>query len=480
MDLNYDVIVIGGGAAGLTASKLAKGLGQTVALIEKENHLGGECTWTGCVPSKALIKSARIAYYIKNSNTYGIESKNSVVDTSEVMEHVRSVIHRVYKTHTPDTLEKKGIDVLFGNAQFIDSNTIDLDGKKISFKKCIIATGSHPFVPPIEGLSETPFLTNETLFNLKTIPKSMIILGGGPIGIEMASAFNRLGCYVTVIEMKDRILQHDDEELVKILTKVYRDEGVEIQTGMKAEKVSYGANSFSVMCTDTQNKKQIFHADQLLIAVGRRANIKGLYLEKAGVKSTEKNIEVDKNLRTHAKNIYACGDVVGPYLFSHMAFFQATIAVQNAIFPWRKKMDYTNVIWVTFSAPELAHAGLTEDQARKKYSNIQIYRMPYRDLDRAMTECEETGLVKIICDSHNTIIGAHILGDRAGEIIHEVQLGKRYEISFDKLYSVIHAYPTYSELIWHAAKKSYVSKLESNIFIRIFKRVLGWWKGEHD
>jgi len=472
MKFDYDIAVIGGGAGGLTAAKMARGFGKRVVLIEKTGRLGGECTWTGCVPSKTLIKVAQVAFHARQMQKFGLKAANEMlIDTSLVMDHVRAVVNQVYKTHTPERIEQEKIEVLFGIPKFLDAYRIQLNNKIIVTKKVIIATGSSPLIPSIIGIDQVNYLTNETLFDMKKLPQSMIILGGGPIGVEMASALNRLGVQITLVEMKDRILSKEDEELVELLTKTLQEEGVSILTGTHVTKVAQQNTGIVLTCIHVNQTEYAISAETLLVATGRKPNISDLALHNAEVKVNEHGIAVDKTLRTTATNIYACGDVVGPYRFSHMAWYQAVIATQNAIIPFFKKsVDYTHVIWVTFTAPELATAGLTEQAARKKYGSvIQVYRRSYDAIDRAYTDSATNGLIKIIGDKKGKILGAHIIGERAGDIIHEAQLAKVKGIGLADLHSVIHAYPTYAELNWLVAKSAYLDKLERNVVIRWLK-----------
>ncbi|MBA3954058.1 NAD(P)/FAD-dependent oxidoreductase [Candidatus Dependentiae bacterium] len=474
----YDLVIIGGGSAGLVAAKFAAGIGKKVALIEKEN-LGGTCTWTGCIPSKTLIRIAQIAHSVKHLEHYGLGCAHTMhLDTSSIMTHVQKTIKQVYATHTPQELEKAGITVFKGAAFFINAHEILVGTTKLYAKKVIIATGTEPFIPSIEGLDQVPYLTNSSLFNLKELPPSLIILGAGPIGIEMASALNRLGVKITVIEMAPRILSKEDPELTELLTKKLEAEGVIVLTAHTALKVTKDAAGITVICKNQAPGFSNVVADSLLIAVGRKPVLSGFGLENTGVKTTPKNIPVSATMQTNIRHIYACGDIVGPYQFSHMAEYQAVIAARNALLPFfKKKADYNQRIWVTFTEPELASAGLSEQEARAQYGDsIKIYRYDYKDIDRAKTDVHLVGMAKFICDKKGYILGVHILGTRAGELIHEVQLGKLYSIKFTRFYSIIHAYPTYSEVIWKAAKKAYIDDLQSNKFLRFMRWLFGYQK----
>ena len=470
MGYYYDVIVIGGGAAGLVAATGAAGLGAKTALIEK-SKLGGDCTWYGCVPSKALLKSAQVFSLLNRMKEFGISGEANL-NPEGVMAHVRQKVEQISTHHPAEVFEKRGITVLFGAPRFIGPRSIELAGKTLTAKRFIICTGSHPLVPQIEGLKEIDYLTNENIFELKVLPKSIAILGGGPIGVELSQALCRLGVEVSIIEMADRILAREDKEAADVLIEALLVDGVKIYTGKKAVKFFREGGLVAITVEDGQKKQSVIKAEKVLVAVGRSANVVGLDLEKAGVKYSAKGIQVDQALRSTAKNIYACGDVVGPYQFSHMAEYQAVIAVGNALFPFKRKVNYRAVPWCTFTDPELAHLGLTEEEAAKEYKNIKVYRSNYAQNDRAVTEQQEKGLVKVICDSKDHILGAHICGSSAGEIIHEYVLAMSAGLELGQISGAIHIYPTLSQLVKNTADQYYLNIFSNGRFKAIARFLL--------
>ncbi len=471
---DYDLIAIGAGAGGFVSSKLAAGLGKKVAMIEKAK-LGGECTNRGCVPSKALIKAAAVAHQVNHLRDYGLDAAGDLkLSTKNVMQYVRGAVKKVYDSHPAAAFEKLGITVLFGEPKFLDSHRISLGDKVLSAKKFMIATGSSAFIPPIEGLASVPYLSNENLFDLETLPASMIVLGAGPIGMEMASALNHLGVAITVVEMSERIMIREDEELTRLLADHLVAEGVSILTGTKAVHVSRKNGGITLTVEDAQKHRRDLQASSILVAVGRKPNVEGMDLEKAGVARTPKGITTDAYLRTTAPNIVACGDVVGPYQFSHMTEYQAVTAVRNAFLPFRKKVNYDTVAWCTFTAPEFAHAGLTESEARERHGDaISVYRYEYKNTDRGRTDLAEFGRAKFICDKRGRLVGAHILGERAGELIHEAQLLRHLNLSFTKIAPMIHIYPTFADVVRQPAKLLYVDRLRNNPVLKLLAKVLG-------
>jgi pyruvate/2-oxoglutarate dehydrogenase complex dihydrolipoamide dehydrogenase (E3) component len=324
-------------------------------------------------------------------------------------------------------------------------------------------------VPPIEGLGEIDYLTNENIFDLEVLPKSLAILGGGPIGVELSQALSQLGVEVTIIEMLDRLLFREDEEVAGVLSEILVKGRIKVYTGKKAVKFSKDNGMVSITLEDTGGNQSIVKSEKVLVAVGRAPNVEGLDLEKAGVKYTSKGIEVNDILRTSSGNIYACGDVTGPYQFSHMAEYQAVVAVGNALFPFKRKVDYSAVPWCTFTDPELAHLGLTESEAKAKYKDIKTYRSDYSGNDRAVTDLEEEGFAKIICDKKGRILGAHIVGTNAGELIHEYVLAKSAKMNIGNLSSAIHVYPTLAQIVKRTGDQYFTDLLESGWFKSLSK-----------
>lgn len=470
---DFDMIAIGGGAGGFVSSKVAAGMGKRVALIEK-HKLGGDCTHYGCVPSKALLKIAHLVHDLSRVERFGLGRPPKFrVDTGRVLSHVRAVVRQVYNSHLPESFERAGIRVLFGSPEFIDGHGVSLGGRTLTAGKFIIATGSRALIPPIEGIDTVPYLTNTNFFNLRSLPKSILVLGGGPIGIELASAMNRLGVEVTVVEMLDRILFREDAELGGLLEERLKAEGLRILTGVKAVRCAAERKGVALHVQDVRGgRARAVRADAMLVAVGRAPNTDGLGLEKAGVAYGPKGVSVNGYLETSAPGIHACGDVAGPFLFSHMAEYQAVTAARNALLPFRKKTDYRHVVWCTFTDPELAHGGLTEEEARERHGDrVRVYRHEYRNTDRGKTDMVETGMAKIVCTRKGEILGVHILGPGAGEIMHEVQLAKSLGVPFHRIGGVIHAYPSYSDVVRQPSKYFYIDRLRENPAVKLAQKL---------
>ncbi len=438
---NYDIVVIGGGAAGLTVAAGSAKFGLKVALIEKEK-LGGDCLYYGCVPSKTLIRSAKIVSLIRRAHEFGLHKASPSFEFENVISHVWDVIDKIGEHDNPERFRKMGIDVIFGVPRFISSRELMVGGKKIRSKKFIISTGSSPLIPDIGGLRQAGFITHVDVFNLKKLPPSIIVIGAGPIGMEMSQAFARFGSEVTVIEMENQVLPKEDIDISKTLESCLAKEGIRFRTGKIVKRVNNENGKKAVFCIK-DGKEFVHRADEILLAVGRTPNTDGLNLEASGVEHTKKGITVNSNLKTTAKNIWACGDVVGPYLFTHMAEYQAGIVLRNVLFRLPAKVDYSAVPWTTFTDPEVAHIGVTESEAVEKDLNYTVYKYNYSDVDRAVTEVEGHGFVKILTTGwKGKIIGAHIIGPNAGELIHELILAIRKGLSVKDISSTIHVYPT--------------------------------------
>lgn len=471
MATDYDVIVIGGGAGGLSSAGVATQLGAKTALIERE-ALGGDCTWTGCVPSKTLLKAAKVAHQARHASAYGLPDQAVEVDFGAVMDHVRSVRGDVYEeADRPEIFEDVGIDVIEGNARFEDAHTVAVRREEdavthLSGRFIVIATGASPLVPPIEGLDEVGVLTTDSLFELEEQPDRLAILGGGPVGTEMAQAFTRLGTQVTVFEMLDRILENDDAELAAILQDQLEDEGVQYELDAKVERVKGGGERLQVIAESTA-----VEADALLLATGRAPNVDGLNLEAAGVDYDRAGVSVNKRCRTSQRHIFAVGDVTGRYQFTHMSDHMAKVAVTNALLKVPTSIDADHVPWVTYTDPELAHVGARARDLDEEGVSYETYRFPYSKLDRAITEGETTGLIKAHATSFTgTILGASVLGSRAGELITSFGLAMRNGVTLRNIADTIHPYPAWGEGVRRLADQWYVQK-QSPTFVRALQTI---------
>ncbi|MFT5395568.1 MAG: dihydrolipoamide dehydrogenase [Gammaproteobacteria bacterium] len=442
-----NLIVIGGGSAGLVSALIAAAVNAKVTLIEK-HKMGGDCLNTGCVPSKALIKSAKVASLIKRSNEFGINVSESNVDFAAVMERVQSVISKIEPHDSVERFESLGVECIEGEARITSPWTVEINGKILSALSIIIATGARPFVPPIKGIDQVDYLTSDNLWDIRELPKRLVVLGGGPIGCELTQAFARLGSQVTQIEMLPRIMIREDDEIAAMVTKRFQDEGVDIRTKHTAQEVVIRDNQKILVCEHGNQTVEI-EFDEILVAVGRAANTSGFGLEELGVElNPNKTIRVNEKLQTSLPNIYACGDVAGPYQFTHTAAHQAWYATVNALFGKFKsfKVDYSVIPWATFTDPEVARVGLNEQEAKEKGIPYDVTSYGIDDLDRAITEGEDHGVVKVLTvPGKDKILGVTIIGDHAGELITEYISAMKHGFGMNKILGTIHIYPTLSE-----------------------------------
>lgn len=457
---DYDLIVIGGGAAGLTASTFAGQSAAKTLLIEKEEKLGGDCLHYGCIPSKSLIKSSYAYNVIRQAEKYGLPKIDlPPVDFAQVRDRIRGIIGTIQKHDEPDYLKEKfNVETQFGKPQFVDNHTITLNGETITSRYFVLAMGSSPLIPPVEGIEDVPYITNMEIFSLDQLPESMIVLGGGPIGMEMAQAFVRLGVKVTVIQSREQLLPKEDEDVAAFVKKRLESEGVEICLNARAVKVAR-ENGSLILTVEQKGQQRMIRGDTLLVSTGRKANVEGLDLEHAGVEYTPKGIRVDNKLRTTIKNIFACGDVNGGLQFTHVASYEAVVAIYNAILKIPKKADYTHVPWCTYLDPEVASIGYNEKRAKAADIEYKVQVDYFEENDRALAEGETKGFIKILINKKGKAIGVQIIGFHAGDLIHEWVPVLNGKVSLSTLSDAIHAYPTMAEI----NKNSTVNYLVSTI-----------------
>ena len=441
---NYDVVVIGGGSGGLVCAAGGAGLGAKVLLIEKKK-LGGDCLNTGCVPSKALIRSAKILHYIKNSKTYGIKDCRFHFEFSDIMNRVKAIQKKIEPHDSPERFRSLGVDVKFGNYYFKNSSELTNGEETISAKRIVIATGSSPFVPPIPGCEEAKCLTSDSLWHLQTLPKRLVVVGGGPIGSEMAQCFARFGSSVTLIDMAPGILPREDADLKDVVHKSFLEDGIQFKFNAQLKKVHHGSSTHTVTF-DYQGKEEQLECDGIFVAVGRKPNTAGLELEKVGIATEKRGIIINKYCQTTLPHVYACGDVAGPYQFTHFADYQARLILRNALFPGKSKADYAYVPWCTYTDPELARVGLSETEVQQKNIAHDVFKYHLSDLDRAVCDGEDRGMVKVITQKNkDKILGAGIVGFHAGDILQEFVFAMKQGLGLKAISQTIHPYPTMSE-----------------------------------
>ena len=444
---DFDLGVIGGGAAGLTATAGAAQLGAKTLLVEKEPQLGGDCLHFGCVPSKTLIRSANVYQLMKKGILFGLpEITPPPVDFSRVRDRIRSVIAAIQQHDSVERFCRLGAKVEFGSPRFVDEHAIALNGRRYSAKSWLIATGSSPAPAPVPGLDSTPYLTNREIFSLDRLPTSMAVIGAGPIAIEMAQAFNRLGTKVFVIQRSGQVLSREDKDMADLVMQVMADEGVEFYLNAKLSGVRDLGTAREVKLIDAENREVTLAVEALLVALGRSANVDGLGLAEIGIQHDQRGITVDDRLRTSHSHIYAAGDVNGRFQFTHAAGYEGGIVVSNAIFHLPRKADYTWMPWCTYSDPELASIGMNENAARKAGIACQVWSEEFAANDRSLAEGEQVGRIKMILNEKEKPIGVQICGPHAGELISEwvALLNGRTRLS--TLAGAVHPYPTLAEI----------------------------------
>ena len=579
---DYDLTIIGGGSAGLVLAVAGAKLGKKTALIEK-HRIGGDCLWTGCVPSKALLKVAKVANEIQHAEKYGFfcegEVFNRAPDFQQAMAYVRSTQQKIEEEHdNPERFRDMGVDVIFGSGRFMSPQRFVVKGagenhayrageansgemRTLTSKKFVISTGSRPAVPPIPGIENCDYLDSETVWELEELPKRLLVVGAGPIGVELGQAFHRLGAAVTIAQRGNRILTKEDADVSACLLDCLREEGITIRLNTQITRIdnhiasaavgrgpvprhpqsspgnvvnpnasaavgrgpvprhpqnsqgnidSHNAsaavgrgpvphaqsspgnldnpnasatvgrgpvprhpqsspeNAVNVTFRHDKNSTTEQQFDKILIAAGRAPNVEGLGLEELGVNVSKRGIEVNNKLQTRVKNIYAAGDVIGHYLFTHVAAYQAQLLLRNIFFPLSRTIDYSIVPWTTFCEPEVARCGLTEAEAREKYGDVDVFTLPQADVDRAVAEGETRGFTKVIASRwRGKILGVHLVGANAGEVLHEYVLAMQHGIPLHKLSGMMHVYPTFSSSVWRVAGKWFSESTPIQLFRKL-------------
>lgn len=461
-DYDFDLGVLGGGAAGLTVAAGSAQLGARTLLVEKEETLGGDCLHYGCVPSKTLIHTAHVYHLMKTSNKFGLpQIQPPPVDYKEIVKRIQSVISTIQKHDSEERFCGLGAKVEFGSPAFIDEHSIQLNNKTYSAKQWVIATGSSPGIPPIDGIKDIPYLTNKEVFSLDHLPESLIILGAGPIAIEMAQSFARLGSKVTVIQRSGQILSKEDKDMAD-----------EIMNVLASEGVIFYLNSSVLSINDLGNEKKVslktpegdlkLKTEEVLVAMGRKPNIEGLGLANINVEHDKRGIHVDNRMRTNLKHIYAAGDVTGAYQFTHAAGYEGGIVLSNAVFHLPRKVDYTLLPWCTYCDPELASIGMNEKRATDAGIEYTVWTEAFKDNDRSLAEGEKVGKIKMILDKKEKPLGVQILGPHAGELMSEWVAILNGKVKLSTLASAVHPYPTLGEINKRVAGTYFSPKIFSD------------------
>jgi pyruvate/2-oxoglutarate dehydrogenase complex dihydrolipoamide dehydrogenase (E3) component len=467
----YNLVVIGAGTAGLITAAGAAGLGAKVALVERF-LLGGDCLNVGCVPSKCLIRSSRAAEDIRSASTFGVSAADPTVNFSAVMERMRRLRAHISSHDSAERFRDLGVDVFLGEGQFSGSQTIQVEGTTLNFKKAVIATGARPVHPPVEGLAEAGFLTNETVFSLTERPSRLAVVGGGPIGCELAQAFRRMGSQVTLIEMASQFLAREDPEASSLLAETFRREGIDVRLSTRLEKVT-STDTEKQLHLESEGKKEALAVEEILVGVGRAPNVENLNLEAAGVEYNKRGVLINDYLQTTNSRVYAAGDISMKWKFTHAADAAARIVIQNALFLGRKKLSALTMPWCTYTDPELAHVGMYEREAREKGLEVDHFVKQLGEVDRGLID-GETGFVKVLVKKGtDQILGATVVARHAGEMISEISLAIVAGVGLKTLSQVIHPYPTQTEAIRQAADAYNRTRLTPFVK-KLFSTWLSW------
>jgi pyruvate/2-oxoglutarate dehydrogenase complex dihydrolipoamide dehydrogenase (E3) component len=459
---DYDIGIIGGGAAGLTIAAGAAQAGAKVLLVEKEARLGGDCLHYGCVPSKTLIRTSQVYHLMKNAGRFGLPATDlQRPDFRKISARIQSVIGTIQKHDSEERFCSLGAKVEFGQATFIDDHSVSLNGKEVSARNWVIATGSSAAIPPIEGLNQTPYITNREVFSLERLPDSMVIVGGGPIGIELAQAFTRLGTKVTVVEFLPQILNADDADMTDMILDVLKSEGVEFHLNSAVQSTKDLGGEREVTFKTGEEIRSV-RAETILVATGRKVNLDGLGLEGIGVNFDRRGLKLDDKLRTTQPHIYGAGDVTGVYQFTHAAGYEGGIVLSNAIFHFPRKVSYTYLPWVTYTDPELACIGMNEKTAKTKGISYTVWMEAFENNDRSLAEGERVGKIKMLLDEKEKPMGVQILGPHAGDLMSEWVAIMNGNVKLSTIASAVHPYPTLGEINKRVAGNFLATKIFSD------------------
>jgi pyruvate/2-oxoglutarate dehydrogenase complex dihydrolipoamide dehydrogenase (E3) component len=457
----------------VTASGCAR-LGRKVALIEREK-LGGDCLWTGCVPTKALVATARLVHQMQHADAYGLEPRTTRVTPKSVMDSMRAQRHAIEHNDDPEKFRALGVDVIFGEAKLVSRNEVDVAGRRLVAKDIVIATGTRTAIPPVEGLAENGFLDHVSFLNQDAFPPSLLILGGGYIGIEFAQIFRRFGSEVVVVEMLDEIVNKEDSDVIASIRRILTEEGIEIRTGWAAKSVRMDAGKKVVRIENKLGETMELRVDEIFVASGRRANTETLGLDASGVKTDRGFVTVNKYLQTSVPRIWACGDVHGGLQFTHVAAYEAVKLVRNMLFPGRSPMSYDNVPWGLYTDPEVGHIGMTEAEANAAHGkeNVRVYSVEMAEVDRAVVDRTTGGFVKLVCDKRGRILGAHALCANASTLIETVVLARQKKVTVAQLAQLISPYPSLADALQKAAS-AYYQDVAKGWLGSLGKKIAAW------
>lgn len=472
--LTPDFCVIGAGSGGLSFAAGAIQMGASVVLLEAQK-MGGDCLNYGCVPSKALIAAAKFGHEFLRSEDFGWIASKPIMNFKKVSEHIHKVINEIAPNDSIERFEKLGVHIISEEGRFIDGRTVATDTHLIRAKRFIIATGSIPFVPPIEGLATVPYLTNETIFDLAELPNHLVVIGGGPIGMEVAQSFLRLGSQVTVLEAFS-VLPKDDQDITARLKEILISEGIDLNENVKIASIKKNEKNIEIEYQTSDGRERTLSASHMMVATGRRPHIQHLNLESAGITFSSRGIEVNANLQTSNSKVYAIGDCLGGYQFTHVAGYQAGLAIRNTIFGLKAKFETRAIPWVTYTDPELAHVGFMESQLQDKQISYKVLQMNFDENDRAQAEKRTEGVIKVLVSPKGYVLGATILGLHAGELIYPWVMGIQNNLKLTAITSSIVPYPTLNDISKKVAGSFYKEKVFSPLMKKFVRFMMRWFR----